>query len=183
MERRPSDWINTFTGKKMWPLDPDPRDISIIDIAHALSLQCRFSGHVRKFYSVAEHSLRVSFKVPEEDALWGLLHDAAEAYLMDMARPVKHHPAMQAYRDAEEKIMKAVCEHFQLPLEQPESVTRADGLLVITEAKSLMEMHPDWSINWSHLGEGYDERIVPLSPIDAEVAFLKRYIHLEKRRA
>src|ERR1017187_10636100 len=80
----PHGSITTFSGIHFWPLLPNPADIRIEDIAHALSNQCRFAGHAREFYSVAEHSVRVSQLCPPEDALWGLLHDASEAYLTDV---------------------------------------------------------------------------------------------------
>lgn len=68
---RRGDWIQTFTGRRFWPLDPRPEDVCIEDIAHALSLKCRFGGHCTRFYSVAEHSVHVSNYVPAEFALWG----------------------------------------------------------------------------------------------------------------
>jgi hypothetical protein len=70
--------ITTFSDVRFWPLLPNPDDIRIEDIAHALSNQCRFAGHAREFYSVAEHCVRVSQLCRPEEALWGLLHDASE---------------------------------------------------------------------------------------------------------
>lgn len=82
-------WIQTFTGKKVFPLAMTTDMVDIKDIAHALSLKCRFTGHCRTFYSVAEHSMRVAELVRPELKLAALLHDAAEAYLPDFARPIK----------------------------------------------------------------------------------------------
>src|SRR5689334_10911717 len=79
--------MTTFSGEPFWPLDPQPEDIRIVDIAHALSLQCRFNGHTKFHYSVAQHSLIMSFNVPLQFALEALLHDAAEAYIGDLIRP------------------------------------------------------------------------------------------------
>lgn len=73
--------MQTFSGALYWPMDPRPEDVNILDIAHSLSMQCRYTGHVSKFYSVAEHSVHVSNIVPKELAMCGLLHDATEAYL------------------------------------------------------------------------------------------------------
>lgn len=84
-----NEWIQTFTGKKVFPLDIRAQQICIQDIAHALSLKCRFGGHCRTFYSVAEHSIRVSRIVPKHLKLIALLHDAAEAYLPDVCAPIK----------------------------------------------------------------------------------------------
>ncbi len=85
-------WIQTFTGRRFWPLGARAGDVDVRDIAHALALKCRFNGHCRVFYSVAEHSVRVS-RVMEvggrKMAMWGLMHDAAEAYLADLGGPIK----------------------------------------------------------------------------------------------
>jgi hypothetical protein len=89
----PDGSITTFSGVLFRPLLPNPDDIRIADIAHALSQQYRFAGHTRTFYSVAEHSVRVSLLCRPDDALWGLLHDASEAFLTDVPAPpiqVKH---------------------------------------------------------------------------------------------
>lgn len=72
------DWMQTYTGRRFWPLDPVAGDIEIMDIAHALSNQCRYAGHTRFHYSVAQHSVQVSENVAPEHALWGLLHDAPD---------------------------------------------------------------------------------------------------------
>ncbi len=172
--RAERDWINTFTGRKFWPVDPYPSEIDIRDIAHALSMQCRFTGHSREFYSVAQHSIHVSEMCDAEDRLWGLLHDAAEAYLVDLARPVKHQPALRPYRDAEHKIMAAVATRFGLTAEQPESVTIADHRMLTTEAQQLMNQHPDWLV-WSDLGEPYPITLRPMPPAEAEAIFLQRF--------
>lgn len=82
-------WIQTFTGKQFWPLTPKAEDVCIEDIAHALAFKCRFGGHCKTFYSVAEHSCRVAEILRPEHQLIGLLHDAAEAYLPDVAAPIK----------------------------------------------------------------------------------------------
>jgi len=74
-------WVNTYTGKHFHYLDPQPEEIDIIDIAHSLSLTCRYGGHCKQFYSVGDHSIRVAEIVPDELKLRALLHDAAEAYL------------------------------------------------------------------------------------------------------
>jgi len=100
--RSADGWFLTASGKRFWPLDPRPEDICIEDIAHALSHICRFGGHVREPYSVAQHSVIVSMIVKPENALYGLLHDAAEAYAGDMVRPLKR--GMPAYRSIESAV-------------------------------------------------------------------------------
>src|ERR1051326_3663293 len=112
---RVGDWMRTYTGVRFYPSDPRPDEIFIQDIAHSLSNMCRFAGHVKEFYSVAEHSVRVSLACHPDDALWGLLHDASEAYVVDMPRPIKRAPFMHGYRLLEAKVSLAVCERFELP--------------------------------------------------------------------
>lgn len=89
-------YITTVTGKHFYPLNPDPRDIDIEDIAHALSLICRANGHFCRFYSVAQHCIACAGEAAArghslEVILGCLLHDASEAYLCDVTRPVKKH--------------------------------------------------------------------------------------------
>src|ERR1700693_5499467 len=105
---------------------PNPADIRIEDIAHALSNQCRFGGHAREFYSVTEHCVRVSQHCRPEDALWGLLHDASEAYLSDVPAPLKVLPAFKAYRAAERSLQWTIAARFEGAPEQPASITEAD---------------------------------------------------------
>jgi uncharacterized protein len=172
----PNAWIQTFTGKQFFPLDPDPADIDIVDIAHALSNICRFTGHCREFYSVAEHSIRVSRIVPEKDALWGLLHDASEAYICDVARPLKRWPEFEAvYRPIEDRLMRAVCERFGLPVEMPASVREADLVLLHTEARDLMGKPPQ---DWHFEARALDWNIVPLSSRLARADFLEHFNQL-----
>lgn len=146
MSNRVGDWMQVGTGP-FWPLDPRPEEIHIEDIAVALSNLCRFGGHVREFYSVAQHSVHVAGLCGPEDALWGLLHDASEAYLGDIIRPLKRQDCFAEYRAAEERLMAAVCERFGLPLEMPESVRRADEVMLATEARDLKGVDLNtWSV-------------------------------------
>lgn len=138
-------WIQTHSGRRFNPLDPNPEAIVIQDIAHPLSMQCRFSGHCKKFYSVAQHSVLVSYICDSQDALWGLLHDASEAYLVDVPRPVKRSGKFEAYREFENNMQKAICKRFGLPVKEPPSVKKADTILLATEARDLMSpLHSDW---------------------------------------
>ena len=85
-----SEWIITASGKRFYLRRPTPADIDAGDVAHALAHICRFNGHTREFYSVAQHSILVSRLLPDELKLAGLLHDAAEAYCGDMVKPLKN---------------------------------------------------------------------------------------------
>lgn len=110
--------IRTWSGRYVALLEPSPATINLPDIAHALAHVCRFGGHVPSFYSVAEHSLHVAAQLRRTYgdptlALWGLLHDATEAYLGDMVRPLKQQ--MPGYRDAESNLARVIEQRFGLP--------------------------------------------------------------------
>ena len=166
-------WIQTYTGIRFTPAEPRLDDIDIHDIAHALSMQCRFSGHCRTFYSVAEHAVRVSRHVSPANALWGLLHDAAEAYLTDLPRPVKQvMPEFQAFED---QLLQAVAHRFGLTWPLPDEVVRADCELLATEARDLMGPPPD---SWGLGVDPLPGKIVPWSAAVAEQRFLERFDEL-----
>jgi hypothetical protein len=164
-------WLQTYTGRRFFPLEPNPSDIDIEDIAHALSMQCRFSGHCHRFYSVAEHCFWVSSALPAEYAAWGLLHDAAEAYLVDLARPVKRE--MASYRIAEANLMRAICSRFGLTPVEPVAVKRADEMLLAAEARVLMApLVEGWGIDEA---EEWSGRLECWEPRVAEGMFLERW--------
>lgn len=165
--------MQTATGRRFWPLDPRPEDICIEDVAAALSRICRFGGHCSRFYSVAQHSVLVSHACAPVDALWGLLHDATEAYVGDIVRPLKRQPEMSGYRHAEERLMRAVCRRFELDPARPESVVQADEALLSTEARDLMggACLETWTLRHNPL----PEIIRPWGPRQAEQMFLMRF--------
>lgn len=138
---RHGSFMQTYTGRKFFPMDPRANEVCIRDIAHSLSLQCRYAGHCRRFLSVAEHSVHIArwlVGVAPGDALWGLLHDASEAYLIDVPRPVK--PFLTGYKAAESNVMAAVCARFGLPLEMPAAVHEADERIIADELVNLVPM-------------------------------------------
>lgn len=114
---RDGAWIATYTGRMFWPFDVKAEDFVLEDIGIPLARTCRFGGHCKEFYSVADHSVWVMERVPwelgPETRLAALLHDAAEAYLVDVPRPVKHGPGMQAYRAAEDRIQRMIFKVFR----------------------------------------------------------------------
>lgn len=126
-------WMQTYTGVQFRPLIPVAEQIDIEDIAHALAMICRFGGHSKRFYSVAEHSIYVSQHCHPDDALAGLLHDAAEAYVGDLIRPIKRQPEFQKYRLAEDRILELILEREGLPSRLPESVKHADNAVLAAE--------------------------------------------------
>ncbi|MBB4235015.1 hypothetical protein [Rhizobium esperanzae] len=140
---RYGDFMQTATGRKFWPLDPRRDEVFIEDIAHSLSLQCRYAGHCLRFYSVAEHSVLMARKLRWEGvdvALWALLHDASEAYLVDVPRPVK--PYLTGYKEAEARVMAAVADRYSLAREMPAEVHEADERIIADELVNLVPM--DW---------------------------------------
>lgn len=174
MKRRGA-WMQTASGKAYWPLDPRPEEIDIEDIAHALAHQCRYGGHCRRFYSVAEHSVHVSYLVPPEHALAGLLHDATEAYLVDVPRPVK--PYLVGYHDIEEMNYRALAKRFKLPEKLPEPVKHADNWILIAERDALMAAPPfDWGIT----GSPPPVKIFGYSSLSARRLFLNRFKELTR---
>ena len=168
-------FIGTFSGLRFWPLDPNPEKILIDDIAHALAHQCRFGGHASRFYSVAEHSVHVSRLCLPEHALWGLLHDASEAYLVDLPRPLKLLPEFAPYREAERRLQRAVAARFGLPPDQPASVTEADDTMLWIEAHSLLGSIPEEAIRQTRAPFEITD---PLLPVEAERLFLSRFNEL-----
>jgi uncharacterized protein len=182
---RGGDWMQTFTGRQFWPLDPRPEEVFIEDIAHALSNMCRFGGHVQKFYSVAQHSVLCArnvlsmadkryLKAHDDLELLtileaaALMHDATEAYLVDVPRPIKRD--LTNYAKIERRLAIVIGQRFDLPLNHLDiDVHRADENALATERRDLRG--PD-AADWCIVGTAWPERIVPWSPKKAERLFL-----------
>lgn len=165
-------YTQTFSRRRMFATKPIADEISILDIAHALSHQCRWTGHAMRFYSVAQHSVAVSKAVSPEDALWGLLHDASEAYLADLPAPLKRHRLLEGYVELEKRVMGAVCERFGLAAEQPYAVHVADKAQQDLEARALLQGGPLW------LTPGVPVELDCWSPEKAKSEFLSRFVEL-----
>ncbi|WP_434699742.1 phosphohydrolase [Pseudomonas sp. D1-1] len=176
------NWILTHTGKRFDLFEPDADMIDPRDIAHSLAHLCRFNGHTHEFYSVAQHSCLVADLVPAEHKLSALLHDATEAYLGDMTRPLKEW--MPYYRGFEDVIWGRICERFGLEIDLPASVHQADLIALTTERRDLMPPDPD---PWDFLVgiEPAPERIRPWSPTEARLTYHQRLMDqlaIEHRR-
>lgn len=197
MSQRSGDWIQTFTGRRFWPLDPRPEEVEVEDIARALSRLCRFTGHTREFYSVAQHSCLVADFL---DRKWrdkalafeGLIHDAAEAYLGDISRPLKGFLYLdlpfvmrdQQIGEAEDLLLAVI--RRALGATAPELsrralVKQADEVLLATEARDLMSpLDPDWA-KWLDGIEAMPDPIDPWSPNRAFTEFMDRFVALSPR--
>lgn len=174
-------YFRTFTGLRVHPLAPSPDEIDVDDIAHSLAHQCRFLGHTDGFYSVAQHSVLVSEFVPEADALWGLLHDAAEAYLGDLPAPIKRTPDMRVYRAAEGRLLAAVAAKFGLAPTLPASVVEADRIVLATEFRDVTTVDDlDWIVAECGFAPTEQLWITPWPPAVAEDRFLRRFWELTK---
>jgi uncharacterized protein len=156
-------------------LRPEESVVAIDDIAHALSNICRFGGHTRVFYSVAQHSVLASYIVEPKHALAALLHDATEAYYTDLVSPLKH--LVRAYRSLERRAEAAILSRFGLPPTLPPEVKIADLVMLATERRDLL---PDCGGEWKVLRgvKPLNEQIVPLPPGAAKDLFMRRYQEL-----
>ncbi len=143
----PLEWMQTISGRRVEPGRLRVEDIYIEDIAHALSHICRFAGHCKSFYSVAQHSVLVADYVMKRgrsinEARWALLHDASEAYLGDITWPLKQHPAMRGYKEIERHAQAVIAQCFGLEGDEPPIVKEADLAILATEKRDLLNAGP-----------------------------------------
>lgn len=177
---RKGDWAQVYTGEKFWALDPKPEEVNINDIAHSLAFQCRFNGHSLSFYSIAQHSVFVSKVVPPEQALAGLFHDASEAYTGDIVSPLKKFLPPE-FKEIEREIEKVIFEHFGIENVNHSEIKKADKIALFTEMRDLMkESHSKW--DEQDAAQTNPEKIIPLSPEEAEREFLERYKELTEKQ-
>lgn len=169
---RRGGWVKTFTGRAFWPLDPRPDEVHIADIAHSLSQQSRWGGHGRRFYSVAEHSVLLARAVAKEHRLAALMHDAAEAYLVDLPRPVKR--SMPDYTVAETAVWLAICARFGISPEVPAAVCSADDRLLTDEDdQNMAPLQSSVSPSYRSVPLGVELRF--WSPVEAEMQFMAEF--------
>lgn len=174
-EDRIGNWGQSFSGIKFWPLDPRPEEINIIDIAHALSLVCRYNGHSRFHYSVAQHSVLVASVVPRELRLEALMHDASEAYVCDIPRTFK--AQLTGYKQIEDKMMNVIATKYGFTLPLSDEVKEADKRMLVTEKKIVMAKGPCWEMEKTY--EPYRNVIIDsISPLQAEKLFLETFLNI-----
>uniref|UniRef100_A4XZH2 Phosphohydrolase n=1 Tax=Ectopseudomonas mendocina (strain ymp) TaxID=399739 RepID=A4XZH2_ECTM1 len=168
-------WIITRTGKRFDLLEPAAHMVDPTDIAHALSMQCRFNGHVKSFYSVAQHCLVVAELVPVQYQLEALLHDATEAYVGDLVSPLKQ--ALPEYRQIEMRVWHAICHRFDIEPVLPPCVHDGDLIALATEKRDLMPAHAD---AWPCLVGTHPAqfRIKPMTQAEAAQAYFNRLMEL-----
>jgi uncharacterized protein len=176
----------TYTGKRVWVEAMDPAAIDIRDIARSLAFMNRYFGHTKFPYSVAQHSVLVSRNVPPADALAGLLHDSAEAYMGDCIRPVKYLAIMSEYRALERMVLAFILGKYGLGPDLPASVKVADERITYTEFRDVRGADPDavrdaGRILYTNRVEPYPEAIEEWDPYRAEREFLARWAELGGR--
>ncbi|HKE78409.1 MAG TPA: YfbR-like 5'-deoxynucleotidase [Solirubrobacteraceae bacterium] len=181
----PGPYLQTVSGRWVNPFDPDPEQLDPDDIARALANQCRFGGHCRVFYSVAQHSVIVSELVEQrggdaDEAFAALMHDATEAYLGDMPHPLKHRsPLGAAFKEAEDRLEQAIRDRFAIKPRVP-AIKLVDRALLATERRAFSA--ETW--HWPELDgvEPLDLELTAWSPDEAADAFARRYAELDARR-
>lgn len=173
---RKGDWMQTYSGRQYWPLDPRAAEVDLQDIAHHLGMLCRYCGACRRFYSVAEHSVGVLHVVTEWLAaiahpaplpirLHALLHDAPEAYCHDLIRPIKR--CVEGYAEVEEANAKAIAWGLRLPIisgVERDLIKSADNAMLLAEQAALMAPAP---AKWAPID-------VPQPMLDEAARFLRR---------
>ena len=167
-------WIQTHSGRRVSLPIPSPEQILIEDISWSLAMKCRFNGQCRAFYSIAEHCIRVSWLLPAELQLAGLLHDANEAYLPDIPRPVKE--LIPQYKQLEDLMDNAINEKYGVKLTNCDHtiIKIADNVMLATEARDFMGDTSLWGLTEIPM----KKKICPMSSAFAEREFMRRFYTL-----
>ena len=168
--------ITTGSGRFFDLLRPEDYDYEINEIATALSHICRYTGHVNRFYSVAEHSVLVSRLVPDNLALCGLLHDASEAFVGDVSSPLKK--LLPEYSRIEEAIQSAIARHWGLPYPFPSEIHEADKRMYWQERQSVADNGVRDRLWHQDLRATRKEQAVGMTPHMARRMFMARYKEL-----
>jgi hypothetical protein len=173
-------WMTTFTGKRFYLMDPVVEDITIEDIAHALAMTCRWHGHTNTFYSVAQHSVLTSLVADRPYRMAMLLHDAAEAYIGDLAKPIKRDTRLgESWRVMEDRIQEQVQLAFGYKVPNKARQKVWDNRVLLAEADDLVNQ--DWLLalrDRLRLTRYPEDTIITMGPTAAEAMFLRRYLEL-----
>lgn len=173
MVKTKDTFIRTFTGKMFSPRRMEEHNYDIRDIAHALSLTCRYNGHCKAFYSVAEHSCKIHDFVSSKAKYYGLMHDASEAYLSDIPKPIKI--LLPDYEEMETRLSNVITKSFLVPYDDNiyREVKNADKRIVFNE---MLKVFPDASRETEMIGAALSGvEIECWDPRRAELEFLDRF--------
>lgn len=172
--------IQLADGRYFYPLEPESDLITIEVLATALSNMCRYAGHCKAFYSVAQHCCHVHDQVPDKHKRWGLLHDADEGLgLPDVPRLVKYLPEMAFYRAAQTRLMMAICDRFGMEYDEPRAVKIADSRVLLTEWRTLKVR----GFAIPGRARPYSWDITPWTPRRARSEFMRRWVRLNRLSA
>lgn len=169
-------YIRTFTGAQFFWDEIETAQIDIRDIAHALAMNCRWTGHTKQFYSVAQHCVYASREAPPGLEMAALLHDASEAYVHDTPSPLKWYLRdhdFTAFKQLEDRIQARVFQVFGVPTPLPPIIKEIDLRLLATENLQLMPGGEEYQHMMKY--GSYDWKIRCLPPDQAEAAFLRRF--------
>ena len=167
-------FIQTYTGLTFDLQNPTPEMVDVEDIAHALSMLCRFTGHTKEFYSVAQHSVLCALKAPAHLSMQALLHDAHEAYVGDLNSPLKSIIGTR-YSNLSSSIQRVIDTKFNAEhdRESQHVIRNIDLRMLITEANALLAPR---STPWSIKVDPYDDlNIEPWLPKEAKTSFLSLF--------
>ena len=182
-------WISLLSGGRFNYNKPEESDVTIEDIASALSNVCRFSGHLPRFYSVAQHLVNTSYIVPAEHAFTALMHDTAEAFTNDLPTPLKW--ALPIFKELETKIESAMGDKFGFPFPYPPEIKNADTTMLLLEKRYVKEDTSSWPLYEEAEREMLKNKRKLLGLVDldswqprrAKREFLERYEELARERA
>lgn len=171
-------WITTHSGLHFDYQKPIIDSICIEDIAKGLSHECRYTGQLDRFYSVAQHSVECSYVVADKFKLEALLHDAVEAYCKDIPSPLKK--LLPDYRLVEDKVDQVIRQKFNLPLTISPEVKQADLILLATEHRDIANDGKEWPMLKGI--PSLERKLKCMSSDESYVRFLGRFFELENLR-
>jgi hypothetical protein len=182
---REESWVQTYNGVQFRPFAPHPSAILIEDIAHSLSMQVRWNGHLKVFFSTAQHCVNVSHHVPPGCEFWGLMHDGDEYIVGDMCSPIKCF--MQEFREVEDGIAHAIRTRFNIPYDEyiRAEVKKIDTWMAFQEGRTHLK-HPElidfWQIREPDYTPSVPLDLRPWTPKQAKRRFLARFREITRQQ-